>query len=462
MIMAIRRHGLSAVPPYETQENAQRMSAMIVKLRTAVRSLLERGFFHIVIGNTLVKFISFCAAIFLPQIITPESRYGMLATVDNVNSYLILLNGIGLSNSVLRFCSMEDSSSVKSSIFRFCLRVGLLANGVMLLVYLPLLLSPVFSGGNYGAARLYILIACLIPTLTFAMDIALVFMRANLMNQVFSKISVVYTLLYAGFQILFALLFSLTGAFIGRYIALAATAALCIILLRRKGALLPESEPISRDLKIKILRYGLGTMVINSLSLIMPQNETLVVNLVLKDLTTTAYYKAASMIPSNLQYIATSVVVFIYPYFARHTGDGAWLRKNVLRVILGMMAIMIPVIGAGYLISPPLIHFVYGQAYAPALLIMRPMWIAFGINAILRVPLGNILAALGELRFNIILSAAMCVLHLGLDYYFISRMGIGGAAYALMIVYTIAGVASLVYLLYGCSRKWTGRSEPGM
>ena len=77
MIMAIRRHGLSAVPPYETQENAQRMSAMIVKLRTAVRSLLERGFFHIVIGNTLVKFISFCAAIFLPQIITPESRYGM-------------------------------------------------------------------------------------------------------------------------------------------------------------------------------------------------------------------------------------------------------------------------------------------------------------------------------------------------------------------------------------------------
>jgi O-antigen/teichoic acid export membrane protein len=349
---------------------------------------------------------------------------------------------------------MSDNHHEKSAIFRFCMKVGLAANGIMLLFYLPLLFSPILSKGNYGASRLFILIACLIPTLTFVLDIAMVYMRANLMNQLFSKVSVIYTVLFSFFQILFAFLFSLTGAFVGRYVALILTVCMCVAFLKREHVLLPPEEALSRETRIKILRYGLGTMITNALSLIMPYNETLVVNLVLEDLTTTAYYKAASMIPSNLQYIATSVVVFIYPYFARHTNDGPWIRKNFLRVILSMMGIMIPIITLGFFISPPLIRIIYGKAYAPAITIMRPMWIAFGINAILRVPLGNILAALGELRFNIILSAFMSALHLGLDYYFISRLGIGGAAFALMIVYSISGFLSLIYILYGCREKW--------
>jgi O-antigen/teichoic acid export membrane protein len=111
-----------------------------------------------------------------------------------------------------------------------------------------------------------------------------------------------------------------------------------------------------------------------------------------------------------------------------------------------MLGIMVPIIAVGYLFAPQIILWIYGSNYAPAIDIMKPMWIAFGINAIVRIPLGNILAALGMLKFNIILSAVISALHLVLDYLFISTMGISGAAYALMISYAVSSACSVVYL----------------
>lgn len=423
------------------------MKRYIDKLISAVKSLLSKGFFHIVIGNTLVKCVSLCSAILLPRILVPESIYGMLGTVDNVNSYLILINGIGLANSVLRYCAMKDTLEEKTAVFRFCLKFGVIADGLIILIFVPLLLfSTLFSGGNYGASKYYILVACLIPLMTYIQEIAMLYMRANLMNKAYAKISVVYTVLYAGFQVLLAWLCSLNGVFIGRYIALSITVLVCFWILFHNKVISKESTVLSRKEKKDIILYGMGAMVSNAFSLIMPYNETLVVNLVLKNLESTAYYKAASMIPSNLQFIATSVVVFIFPYFAKKTGEWTWIRKNSALVILGMLGIMLPIMAVGYFLTPKLILWIYGANYSPAIDIMKPMWIAFGINAIIRIPLGNILAALGELKFNIILSAFISVLHFILDYLFISTMGIGGAAYALMISYGVSSLCSVVYL----------------
>lgn len=428
---------------------------MINKLRSGIKRLVEKGFFHIFIGNTLIKCVSLCSAIFLPRILVPESIYGMLTTIDNVIAYLILINGIGLSNSVLRFCSMKDDAKEKTAIFRFCLKFGILANLAILAIYIPLILfSPLFQSTTYGAVKAYLLLSCVIPVFTFVQDIAILYMRANLLNRAYSKVSVTYTIIYAGLQILLAWFFSLKGVFIGRYIALSISVFFCFLILLRHHTLEHESALLPKSEKKEIVLYGLGAMVANLFSLIMPQNETLVVNLVLQDLTTTAYYKAASMIPSNLQYIATSVVVFIFPYFAKKTGNGEWIRKNTIRVILGMLALMVPIIVVGYVLSPLVIRIIYGASYTPAIDIMKPMWIAFGINAVLRIPVGNILAALGELRFNLILSTVISIIHLILDYFFISQIGIGGAAYALMVTYAVSGICSIIYVLYKCRYKW--------
>lgn len=431
------------------------MEIYIEKIKKILRALISRGFFHIFIGNTLVKLISLGSAMLLPRVLASKDLYGILATVDNINSYLILINGAGLSLSVLRFCAMAEAKKDKTAIFKFCLKGGLLVNCIILIIFVPIVIfSGFFAVGNYTLAKQYILISCLIPTLNYLLELAMVYMRANLLNRQYSRISVIYTALYAGFQIVLAYICSLKGVFIGRYLALSLIILIAFYMLLKNKTLVKETSSLGKFKKIEIVKYGIGAMVTNAFSLIMPLNETLVVNLLLEDLTATAHYKAASMIPSNLQYIATSVVVFIYPYFAKNTGNGAWIEKNVKRVLLGMIILMVPIIIIGYVLSPNIIALVYGNDYSQAVYLMQPMWIAFGVNSIIRVPIGNILAALGELKFNITLSIIISLIHFVLDFLFISRLGIDGAAYALMITYTVSSIASIVYIFYKSNTKW--------
>lgn len=418
-----------------------------------IRKLISKGFFHVFLGNTLVKIVSMSSAILLPRILGTENAYGMLSTVDNINSYLILINGCGLANSVLRFCAMVDDKEQKTAVFNFCLKGGLLVDGVLVFLLLPLLVfSSFFSGGNYGAAKNYIAVASFIPMLTYVHEVLLLYMRANLLNKEYSKASVLFTLFYAGLQILCSYFWLLNGVYIGRYIALVLIITICFFVLYRKERFSKVRYSLAKDEKKKIVLYGFGTMIGNAFSLMMPYNETLVVNVVLQDLSATAYYKAASMIPSNLQFIATSVVIFVFPYFARHTKDWRWVRNKSISVLLGVLIIMLPIMIIGYILSPQIILHIYGENYNPAIEIMKPMWIAFGINAIIRIPLGNILAALGELRFNNILSVFICLIHLCLDFCFISSFGMRGAAYALMISYTISSLCSIIYIFLRSGR----------
>ena len=69
-----------------------------------VNKMREKGFFSVFLGSLLVKCISFCSVLFLPRIIADTSQYGVLSIVDNFNSYLLIVSGLGLSNSILRFC----------------------------------------------------------------------------------------------------------------------------------------------------------------------------------------------------------------------------------------------------------------------------------------------------------------------------------------------------------------------
>lgn len=429
------------------------MAAIKERLRTGAKALRARGFFHIFFGNTLVKIISLSSAMLLPRILSSTTDYGLLSTIDNFNSYLILLNGMGLSTSVLRYCSLEESKEGKTAIFHFAFRWGMIFNGILLLIFLPLLFfSTLFADGTYAAARMYILVACLLPSLTYGLDLVLVYMRSNFMNRSFARISVLYTLFYAGFQILFAFFAAIRGVIIGRYIAVSAIVAIGLFILFREKVLAKEPPMLSSDHKKELLRYGLGSMFANALSMIMPLNETLVINMALQDLSTTAYYKAASTVPSNIQYVALSVATFIYPYFAKNTGKTKWVKKYSLLTLAGMSVIMGAAVVIGFFASPYIIRIIYGKDYLPAVPIMQAMWVAYALNSALRIPLGNILAAMGELRFNIILSAVTCILHFGLDWFFISNMGISGAAYALTISYALSGAASFAYLLYYCRR----------
>lgn len=416
------------------------------RITSGLKLLKDKGFFDIFTGTILVKCISFCSVIFLPRIINNTDQYGILSIVDNFNSYLILANGIGLANSILRFCSLKEKYEEKRAVFQFCFKWGLIINGIIIVIVLLTLTQITLS---IKGLKLYLYLGLGIPTFSFVFECITLFLRSDLKNKEYSRLSIAYALAYAGVQILCAIGYKIFGVIIGRYCAFFIIVILGFYVLKNKTELFKvKTVSLCKDEKRELFLFAIGGLFANAFSLIMPLNEQMMITAILSNETQTAYYKAASLGPTNIQFIASAVVIFIIPYFARHTNDINWIKKKA-ELVMGFLALVIlPISIILVVMSPWIIKVIFGEAYMPALDIMRIMWIAFSVNSIVRIPLGNILAAIGKIKFNLMLAVLTTIIHFILDYLCISCFGINGAAIALTIAYSLSGVINYCYIIY--------------
>jgi len=427
---------------------------MLTKVKGLLQNAVKKGFFHILLGNTLVKFITFFSSMLLPRILTKQ-EFGRLGFADNVYSYILLINGLGLANAVLRFASVAQDKGERQAVLAYSLRMGLLFDCLLTLCLLPVL---IFAPLPLDGTRRFLFFILFMPFFTFAFDCITYYLRASLENRKFSVLTVFYSLVSAGLQLLLAMKFRVFGVFGARYTALLLAVAVGGFFLYKlyKNNENQQKQPcfvLSRDYKSSLFRFSLAALVANAFSLVMPLNEQFVITLLLKNEESVAGYRAASMAAQNIQFITMSVVVFIYPYFARHDGDGRWLWKNCKKVIGGLSLGIGALTALAILLTPAIVSLVYGNKYSDIVPLMRFMWVTFGINAVFRMPVGNILASMGLVRFNLIVSLCSAAVHLALDVVCIYFLGINGAAVALTIVYTGAAAAGLIYFRHICKKR---------
>ena len=106
--------------------NRQKIAVYWEKLCEGISSLHKRGFFHIIAGSTLAKIAGFVSVFFLPRFLS-KADYGLLTYVDNIRNYVMLFNGIGITQATLRYCAQKGSDEEKKGYFLASLKVGILA-----------------------------------------------------------------------------------------------------------------------------------------------------------------------------------------------------------------------------------------------------------------------------------------------------------------------------------------------
>ena len=103
------------------------------KLWDGIVTLHKKGFFHIIAGSTLAKIAGFVSVFFLPRFLS-KADYGLLTYVNNIQSYVMLFNGIGITQATLRFCAQKSDDEVKKGYFVTSLKVGIIAD-ILLVVF---------------------------------------------------------------------------------------------------------------------------------------------------------------------------------------------------------------------------------------------------------------------------------------------------------------------------------------
>ena len=190
---------------------------------------------------------------------------------------------------------------------------------------------------------------------------------------------------------------------------------------------------------------AISLLVSNIFSMIMPLNETFLVNNMIADEVATANYKVANLIPSQLPFVTSSIVIYFFPILAKEQ-DKKKVWDSAKQVGRNIFLLITFISLVGFIITPFLIRFVYGSKYDDARVISGMLWIVYGLNAGMRMMPMNILPAVGCVRYNVILSMFSCIIHLVLDYIFIKNLGVYGAAFATGIVYLVSGVLYWYYL----------------
>lgn len=429
--------------------NKQKLSELWDKLWEGIKTLHKRGFFHIIAGSTLAKIAGFVSVFFLPRFLS-KADYGLLTYVENIRNYVMLFNGIGITNATLRFCAQQGSDEEKKGYFVASLKIGIFADVFLIVLTTAAFLVIPFP---YEGARFQLVISSCLPILYFLFTDIQLLLRATFQNQRYSIYNFTYSFLLMIFQIVFAVLWGVTGVMIGKYLSM----ALCVLM----GYLLIRDLPMMKVKAIKldwheiktIIRFGIVMLTASATSTVMSYNETFIVGQLLKDEELLAEYRVAANILSISLFLLEALLVFILPYFIQHIKDKQWIWENYKKLFVINGTVM-TLFHLGLFIFAKLYLFIFaGPEYMGAVSLVRMFLVASWIQAVFRGISGNILAVTGEEKFNLKINIVFVVVHAVIDVAAVSLLGIYGAAIALIVVYFLSGLIMNIHLRNICKKQ---------
>lgn len=406
-----------------------------------MKTLIRNGFFHILFGSTAIKMISFISSIVIVRFVSKE-EYAYYAYGINVYSYINLIAGLGLATALLKYASSVYTNDYKKAYFIIALKYGTITQlllSIILVTLIQLIDIP------FPQSRLLINISIFLPSMVFIVSVLQVLNRANLRNKIYTKTALIQSVCTFVFSIVLVLLFGIIGVPIAQYGALIVTIIYSVRYIIKDFSNV-QLIKLDRKKVLSFIHFGLSLMLISFFSMVMQHNELFLVNNIIKDEISTANYKVAMLIPSQITIISGAIVIYFFPIISNLAVPG---KIKLLSVKIGVINfIFITFLSVvGLLLTPSIIKIVYGDRYVDAVYLSRIFWIVYWINSSIRMIPMNILPAIGVVKINVIITGFSASAHLLLNYLFINLYGLAGVAYSTGIIYLISGVMYWVVLI---------------
>ena len=406
-----------------------------------IRSLTEKGALHILAGNFATKFVGFFGSIFLSRILT-KADLGILSYIENLYGYGFVFVGVGMANALLRFVVLSEEPEKKYAYVRYARRRGLIAD---LIICAVMIIVNVFypHKSSYEVARVLLPIMVLALPFQDLLNQAQLNERAMFANKRFAFFSVGS----AAAVVLARIIGARAGELKGVVIAILLVNVILGLGLQflSHGKYFRGLRPgiLTREEKHEAAVYSFQYMITNGLwSIFMLMNIYLLGRL-LNDPTVVADYKIAYSFPVNISIFSSAIGIFIAPYFVKNENDREWVRKNYFRTIGASFAILGPVCIVMALLARFLISL-FGAQYLNVVPLMRVLIIGCFADAALRYPISNILAAMGQVRYNMIVAAVGFSAQTVLNIILIPKMGAYAIALNSIIVQVLMAAALFV------------------
>ncbi|MBE6055081.1 MAG: polysaccharide biosynthesis protein [Clostridium sartagoforme] len=406
-----------------------------------IKSILGKGLIQIFSANFINKIVQFMTVLFLTNIIS-VNEYGAFSYAQNTMNFALLLEGLGVTAGILQYSSVEKNNKEKYKFFSFGIKIGFVFN---FLVSILLIIYALFGPVAIESSRQYLFIMAFIPVLNITYNAIQAYLRASLRNKDFSRLTVFNTFIYFIATVSLSYLMGANGLILGMYIAYLSTVILGAYFIREDIMLFKFSKIDNKNEKVKFLKYSIVTVLSNAMSQILYLLDTQLIGVFTKDEAILASYKVATTIPFNITFIPLSLLIFAYPYFAQNKENKKWIKEKLSLLIKGLGIVNLVITIGGIVLAKPIFYFLFPK-YMDSISCFRILMIGYFISGTFRIPYGNILASLGDVRANLINAIFSGVANIILDIVLIINYGSIGAAYATLIVFIVSSIIHHIFI----------------
>lgn len=404
--------------------------------------LWNKGAFHILIGNFLTKLAVFFGSIFLVRVLSKES-YGILAYVENIYGYIYILAGMGLANSVLRFVVLAKDKDRELAYYKNAINQGSIFNIFLVIVVAIAGLYYPHPPQFMNAKWLIIAMAISLPV-QFITDVNIFTLRAKFDNRRYAIAALISSTLLVAGKYFGALVWDVNGVVLSIIIVSISLAVIFTIAIKKIYYDHINPARISSSEQKRVKSYSIQYMITNGIWTLFMLNDIFLLGLLDGNPTTIAEYKVAYVLPGNLAILSGSIGIFVAPYFVKHENDFLWIRNNYIKVLAVTSGLIGSAVVFLMFFSNQIITLLYGANYINIVPIMRLLLLSAFINSGLRFTTANLLAAMGQIKYNMIISFIGVLLQVVINFQVIPIFGVKGIAYTSIIVYSLMALALFV------------------
>lgn len=415
---------------------------MRIKENKDILFLIRNGFFHIFSANVINKIIQFGISVVIVRVITKEA-FGMWSYANNILSFFLLIEGLGVVPGLLQFASAAKDKEEKLSYLKYALLVGSLFNTILAIAIF--LFTIFFELPIRGSTEILRYLSFL-PLITILFNTLQVFLRSDLRNKQFSLVTVINTLAFFFGVLIGGYFFEIAGIIWGRYLSYFISCFIAAWFVKDYYESFLKAKLPSSSNRQEFLKFSIVSMLTNSISSILYLLDTFLIGIFIQSETVVASYKTATLIPFALNFIPASVMTFAYPYFAKNKDNKEVVKKYFLKMqrYLFLLNLVISVLLITF--APFIIKVVFGEEYLDSLMPFRILSLGYLIAATFRIPAGNVIASLRKVKVNFYNSIVSGSANVVLDIILIKRYGSNGAAIATVLIFIISSIISNIYL----------------
>lgn len=414
-------------------------------VKEKIKQLYSSGAIHIIGGTFATKFVAFFGSIFVARILSKDD-YGIMGYAETIYSYAFIFAGLGLSYAVLRFLVLAETAEKKKQYFQYILQHGIIRNIIIAgILVVGVNLFPIPA--NYTRTKALIPILALLLPFQDILNDDLYLLRAFFKNKRFAYLSLVSSVLLILGRIFGALYGGIDGVLWSRVIISAFFSVTFLYLIwKRYFAEIKVTALPKKEAGI-VNSYSIQYMITNGLWAVFMLNDAFMIGQLINDPGVLADYKIACVLPGNISIFATAIGIYTGPRFTKNENDKVWIRTEFRKVymitagVVGGAAILLA------LFSNQLILLMYGKQYLNVVPLMRVLLIGAFINSGLRYTTANLLAAMGEIKYNMFVSGIGIVAQLIIDYILIPKMGVMAVAVSNIIVFALMAISIMAIFI---------------